>query len=73
MSRKATVKPPKKSKTGKTVYMELSLYRCGESDPSTNLTISCPKGTQFRTNLSDNGLKKLKGKILEHYAANVGV
>ena len=69
----AKVKTAKMSKTGKTLYMELSVYQCGKSDPSKNLTVSCPKGTQFRTTLTDKGLKKLKNKILDYYAKNITV
>lgn len=27
---------------GKTLYIEISLYPCGQADPTKNLTISCP-------------------------------
>jgi hypothetical protein len=57
-----------KSGTGKTLYIELNVYPCGSADPTRNLTISCPyKDTQFKTTLSDEGLKKFKEKILEFY------
>ena len=57
-----------KSGTGKTLYIELSVYPCGGADPTKNLTISCPeKDTQFKTTLSDEGLKKFKENILGFY------
>jgi hypothetical protein len=57
---------------GKTLYIEISLYPCGEADPKINLTISCPdKDTQFKTTLSDEGLKKFKGMMLSFYDAHV--
>ncbi|MCD6571051.1 MAG: hypothetical protein J7L53_10155 [Deltaproteobacteria bacterium] len=43
-----------KDGTGKTLYLELSIYPCGQADPTKNLTISCPgKDTQFKTMLSE--------------------
>ena len=61
-----------KDGTGKTLYLELSVYPCGGADPTKNLTISCPdKDTQFKTTLSDNGLEKLREKILELYKHHV--
>lgn len=58
----------KVSKTGKTLYIELSIYPCGTADISKNLTVSCPdKDTLFRTTLSDYGLKKFKKCILNFY------
>lgn len=57
---------------GKTLYIELSIYRCGGADPRKNLTISCPAyDTQFKTTLSDKGLKKFKDHILSFYAKHV--
>jgi len=57
-----------KSGLGKTLYIELSIYPCGGADPTKNLTISCPdKDTQFKTTLSDDGLRKFKENILEFY------
>jgi hypothetical protein len=57
---------------GKTLYIELSLYPCGQADPRKNLTISCPdKDTQFKTTLSDNGLKKFKEEMLSFYEKHV--
>jgi len=57
---------------GKTLYVELSIFPCGGADPRKNLTVSCPASdTQFKTTLSDNGLKKFKGYILSFYAQHV--
>ena len=57
---------------GKTLYIELSIYPCGDADPRKNLTISCPApDTQFKTTLSDRGLKKFKDHILSFYAQHV--
>ena len=61
-----------KNGKGKTLYIELSIYPCGEADPSKNLTISCPDpDTRFKTSLSDNGLQKFKDYILEFYQSQV--
>ena len=58
--------------TGKTLYLELSIYPCGSADPTKNLTISCPdKDTQFKTTLSDAGLRKFRSNILEFYKRHV--
>lgn len=65
---------PKVSKSGKgkTLYIELNVYPCGAADPEKNLTISCPaKDTQFKTTLSDRGLKKFKENILSFYKNHV--
>jgi hypothetical protein len=57
---------------GKTLYIEISLYPCGGADPTKNLTISCPdKNTQFKTTLSDQGLKKFRDMMLSFYEENV--
>jgi len=57
---------------GKTLYIELSIYPCGSADPRNNLTISCPAfDTQFKTTLSDDGLKKFKEHILSFYSTHV--
>jgi len=57
---------------GRTLYIEISLYPCGQADPTKNLTISCPdKDTQFKTTLSDQGLKKFKDMMLSFYEAQV--
>ncbi|HDM77226.1 MAG TPA: hypothetical protein ENG51_12290 [Deltaproteobacteria bacterium] len=57
---------------GKTLYIELSIYPCGNADPTKNLTISCPnKETKFKTTLSDEGLKKFKANILAFYEQHV--
>lgn len=56
---------------GKTLYIELSIYP-GTSDSTKNLTISCPdKETQFKTSLSDNGLKEFRKSILKFYKEHV--
>ena len=61
-----------KNGNGKTLYIELSIYPCGEADPTKNLTISCPaQDTRFKTTLSDNGLKKFKDYILQFYEEHV--
>ena len=53
---------------GKTMYIQLSVFPCGNADPMKNLTISCPnKETRFKTTLSDNGLKKFREHILKFY------
>lgn len=57
---------------GKTLYIELSIYPCGGADPKNNLTISCPDtDTQFKTTLSDDGLRKFKEHILSFYSTYV--
>ena len=57
---------------GKTLYIKLSIYPCGESDPTKNLTISCPDiDTQFRTTISDYGLVKFKKEILSFYSQHI--
>jgi hypothetical protein len=57
---------------GKTLYIEMSVFPCGAADPTKNLTISCPAGdTQFKTTLSDEGLKKFKEHILSFYTKHV--
>jgi hypothetical protein len=59
---------PRLSDTGQTLYMDLSVFRCGGADPAKNLTISCSHpATQFKTTLSDRGLQKLKREILCFY------
>jgi hypothetical protein len=61
-----------KSGTGKTLYIELSVFPCGSADPTRILTISCPdEDTRFKTTLSDEGLKKFREKILEFYNMHV--
>jgi hypothetical protein len=53
----------------KTLYIEISLSPCGAADPTKNLTSPCPtKDTQFKTTLSDEGLKKLKKMMLAFYS-----
>jgi hypothetical protein len=65
------VKVSKKGK-GKTIYVELSIYPCGKADPTKNLTISCPDpDTQFRTTLTDYGLKKFRNYILSFYNQHI--
>ena len=57
---------------GKTLYIELSIYPCGNADPTKNLTISCPdRKTKFKTTLSDKGLKKFKTSVLAFYKQHV--
>jgi len=61
-----------KSGSGKTLYIKLSVFPCGSADPTRNVTISCDdKDTQFKTTLSDYGLKKFKTKILEFYQQHI--
>jgi len=61
-----------KNGKGKTLYINLSIYPCGNADPRTNLTISCPeKDTQFKTTLSDEGLKKFRKEILSLYERHI--
>ena len=61
-----------KSGTGKTLYIELSIYPCGTADPTHNLTISCPNSdTRFKTSLSEHGLQEFKKYILEFYKEHV--
>lgn len=61
-----------KNGTGKTLYIELSIYPCGGANPTKNLTISCPdKDTRFKTTLSDRGLKKFKQEILKFYEKKI--
>jgi len=56
------------SSGGKTLYLELSVYPSGTTDPRKNLTISCPdSNTRFKTSLSDNGLKKFRTEVLRFY------
>ncbi len=65
------VKVAKKGE-GKTLYINLSIFPCGNADPTKNLTISCPnEGTRFKTTLSDNGLRKFKKNILKFYKRHV--
>ena len=57
---------------GKTLYIEISIYPCGAADTRKNLTISCPdKDTQFKTTLSDYGLKKFREYILSFYEQHI--
>lgn len=61
-----------KNGKGKTLYIELSIYPCGEADSTKNLTISCPDAdTRFKTSLSDEGLKKFRSNILDFYSKYV--
>jgi hypothetical protein len=60
-----------KEGTGKTLYIEISIFP-GASDPTKNLTISCPDpDTQFKTTLTDNGLRKFRESILDFYSRYV--
>ena len=55
---------------GKALYIELSVYPCGNEDTRKNLTVSCPdKDTMFKTTLSDYGLQKFRDNILKFYNA----
>jgi len=57
---------------GKTLYLEISIFPCGEADPTKNLTISCPDAeTRFRITLSDYGLAKFRSCILGFYNKHV--
>ena len=61
-----------KNGKGKTLYIRLSVFPCGNADPTKNLTISCSdKDTQFKTTLSDNGLRKFREQVLTFYNTNV--
>lgn len=61
-----------KNAKGKTLYIKLSIYRCGNADPTKNLTISCSdKATTFKTTLSDHGLDKFKAHVLALYKTHV--
>lgn len=57
---------------GNTLYIKLSVYRCGDADPTKNLTISCPSPeTMFKTTLSDDGLRKFRECILRFYSQHI--
>ena len=57
---------------GKTLYIRLNIFPCGRADPKKNLTISCPDhDTQFKTTLSDDGLKKFKEEIIRFYKQHI--
>ena len=43
---------------GKTLYVELSIYRNGP-----RLTISCPDDNEFKYYTNDNGLRKFADKL----------
>ena len=61
-----------KGGSGKTLYIQPSIYRCGNSHRAKNLTISCPdENTRFRTTLSEYGLGKFKDCILRFYKEQV--
>jgi len=61
-----------KNGQGETLYIKISLYPCGKADPTKNLTISCPdQDTQFKTTLSDQGLKKFRNMMLSFYERHV--
>jgi hypothetical protein len=60
-----------KNGKGKTLYIELNVFQ-NAADPTKNLTISCPSpDTQFKTSLSENGLKKFKEQILSFYKTHI--
>ena len=49
---------------GKTLYIKMSIFPCGDVRPEKNLTISCSDpDTRFKTTLTDNGLQKFKKHI----------
>ena len=57
---------------GKTLYIKLSVFPCGNADPTKNLTISCSdKDTRFKTTLSYKGLKKFREQVLAFYNTNI--
>jgi len=57
---------------GKTLYIKLSVYPCGNADPTRNLTISCSdKETRFKTTLSENGLAKFRKHMLAFYNIHI--
>ena len=57
---------------GETLTIKLSVFRCGNCDTRTNLTISCSHpDTKFKTTLSEEGLKKFKGNILKYYDVHI--
>jgi len=55
------------SKTGKTVSIPLSVYRCGAQDTTKNLTISYSGKTKLKTTLTDKGLKKFREFVIRCY------
>ncbi|OGP67448.1 MAG: hypothetical protein A2169_04745 [Deltaproteobacteria bacterium RBG_13_47_9] len=62
------MKTVSKKGKGKTMYIQLSVYPCGNADPTKLLTISCPHSeTRFKTTFSDSGLKKFRQHILKFY------
>ncbi|TSA46290.1 MAG: hypothetical protein D4R56_04145 [Deltaproteobacteria bacterium] len=66
------MKTVSKNGEGKTLYIRLSVFPCGSADPSKNLTISCSDmDTQFKTTLSDNGLRKFREQVLGFYKTHV--
>jgi hypothetical protein len=57
---------------GKTLYIEMSIYPAGKTDPTKNLTISCSdEDTKFKVSLTDNGLAKFRELILGFYKEHV--
>ncbi len=61
-----------KDGTGKTLYIELSVYPCGAADPTKILTISCPNSdTKFKTTTSDQGLVKFREYLLKFYQEHI--
>ena len=66
------MKTVSKNGEGKTLYIRLSVFPCGSANPGKNLTISCSdKDTQFKTTLSDNGLRKFREQVLGFYKTHV--
>jgi hypothetical protein len=61
-----------KKGAGKTLYLKISVYRCGNADTAKNLTISCSDtDIEFKTTLSDEGLQKFKKEILSAYSRHI--
>jgi len=56
-----------KSGTGKTLYIELSVYRAGK----TGLTIPCPADKEFKFGTSDSQLRKFRDKLRRLFAQHI--
>ena len=71
-NRRGSMRKVSKDGKGKTLYIRLSVYPCGDADPTNNLTISCPdKTTRFKTTLSEYGLNKFRDSILKFYKTEI--